>query len=279
VIVIKHWRIHNYIQKDRYKPSMQNAEKAKLVVENGVYCVAGTLPPPESAPEVPPPENPVSKMDTQGCIQSVSKMDTQVRLESGKSQESQDEKKEFFSSREENQNIPGGEEKPPPQGIPAGVPEAAGGAGPPTPKAASPPEPGYNRYQASRPGLTDFAAWYKAAQETWNELNAGPPSRFTAMNIPDPVKIIAVFEAYPDIPALAASVRNYVEVIKNKAKYDARGCEYQSLEGFLRGGVPKYVDEAAPLERFLIRRDQARDEENARLERIRQIAGEEGAGG
>lgn len=28
VVVIKHWRIHNYIQKDRYKPTIYQAEKA-----------------------------------------------------------------------------------------------------------------------------------------------------------------------------------------------------------------------------------------------------------
>ena len=57
VIVIKHWRIHNYIQKDRYKESKYIEEKATLMVdEKGAYTE---------------------------CIQSVSKMDTQVRLELG----------------------------------------------------------------------------------------------------------------------------------------------------------------------------------------------------
>lgn len=31
VIVIKHWKIHNYIQKDRYKPTIYQAEKSLLV--------------------------------------------------------------------------------------------------------------------------------------------------------------------------------------------------------------------------------------------------------
>lgn len=62
VVVIRHWRIHNYIQSDRFKPTQFTAEKAQLSEENGV----------------------VSKLDTQ-CIQSVSKVDTQVRLELGKS--------------------------------------------------------------------------------------------------------------------------------------------------------------------------------------------------
>lgn len=38
VMVIKHWRLHNYIQKDRYKPTVYQDEKALLTVkENGVY--------------------------------------------------------------------------------------------------------------------------------------------------------------------------------------------------------------------------------------------------
>ena len=42
VMVIKHWRLHNYIQKDRYKPTVYQDELAMLTVkENGEYteCV------------------------------------------------------------------------------------------------------------------------------------------------------------------------------------------------------------------------------------------------
>lgn len=54
VVVIKHWRIHNYIQKDRYKPTKYQEEKAQITVkDNGAYTE---------------------------CIQNVSNMDTQVRL-------------------------------------------------------------------------------------------------------------------------------------------------------------------------------------------------------
>lgn len=57
VVVIKHWKIHNYIQKDRYKETMYTEEKSLLYEkENNEYCMY--------------PE----------CIQNVSKMDTQVRL-------------------------------------------------------------------------------------------------------------------------------------------------------------------------------------------------------
>ena len=65
VVVIKHWKIHNYIQKDRYKPTVYQEEKAMLEEkENGAYTFGvqdGYM------------------LDTE-CIQDVSKLDTQVRL-------------------------------------------------------------------------------------------------------------------------------------------------------------------------------------------------------
>jgi hypothetical protein len=57
VCVIKHWLIHNYIQKDRYKPTVYGDLKEKLNIK----------------------DNKVYSLDTQ-CIQDVSNVDTQVRL-------------------------------------------------------------------------------------------------------------------------------------------------------------------------------------------------------
>ena len=38
IVVIAHWKIHNYIQKDRYKPTVYAEEKAQLTMTpNGVY--------------------------------------------------------------------------------------------------------------------------------------------------------------------------------------------------------------------------------------------------
>ena len=57
IVVIKHWKIHNYIQKDRYKETVYQEEKALLSVKsNNAYT-----------------------LDTE-CIQDVSNMETQVRL-------------------------------------------------------------------------------------------------------------------------------------------------------------------------------------------------------
>ena len=40
VVVIKHWRIHNYIQKDRYKPTVYADEKAQLrLKDNKAYSL------------------------------------------------------------------------------------------------------------------------------------------------------------------------------------------------------------------------------------------------
>ena len=65
VIVIKHWRIHNYIQKDRYKESKYLEEKASLMIdEKGAYTEC---------------DRNVYSLDTE-CIQPVYKMDTQDRL-------------------------------------------------------------------------------------------------------------------------------------------------------------------------------------------------------
>ena len=58
ICVIKDWKIHNYIQSDRYQETLYKDEKKRLnVEENGMYTK---------------------------CIQNVSKMDTQVRARLGK---------------------------------------------------------------------------------------------------------------------------------------------------------------------------------------------------
>lgn len=62
VIVIKHWRVHNYIQNDRHKDTLYQNEISQLSLDkSGEYEVN------------------VSNVDTK-CIQDVSKMETQVRL-------------------------------------------------------------------------------------------------------------------------------------------------------------------------------------------------------
>ena len=57
VCVIKHWRIHNLIQKDRYKPTVYDDEKSKLSLKN----------------------NNVYTMDT-GCIHNDNSLESQVSI-------------------------------------------------------------------------------------------------------------------------------------------------------------------------------------------------------
>lgn len=64
VVVIKHWKIHNYIQKDRYKPTVYQEEKSLLIEKkNKVYT---------------------------DCIQDVPTLETQYRV--SKESESESEK-------------------------------------------------------------------------------------------------------------------------------------------------------------------------------------------
>ena len=61
VIVIKHWKIHNYIQSDRYKPSLQPERRLIDIKANKEYMLKS---------------DDVSILDTE-CIQSVSILDTE----------------------------------------------------------------------------------------------------------------------------------------------------------------------------------------------------------
>ena len=65
VIVIKHWRLHNYIQRDRYKPSLCDEKNLLTTNKNKVYERMDT--------ECIQIDN---KMDTE-CIQIDNKMDTE----------------------------------------------------------------------------------------------------------------------------------------------------------------------------------------------------------
>lgn len=82
VVVIKHWRIHNYIQKDRFTPTKYQTEKAMLSLDE-------------------------NKSYTQ-CIQNVSNMDTQVRIGKdsiGKVNKEKSKKENLFSLFVDDYNI------------------------------------------------------------------------------------------------------------------------------------------------------------------------------
>ncbi len=80
IVVIRDWKIHNYIQKDRYSETFYQHEKAQLeTLGNKQY----------------------QRMDTE-CIQNVSSLDTQVRL--GKDRLGKD--RDIQSSSDELDDIP-----------------------------------------------------------------------------------------------------------------------------------------------------------------------------
>ena len=82
IIVIKHWRLHNTIQRDRYHATKYQEEMTRLFVkENGAYT-DHKIDEIKSLPEIelaPTPE-PVNRTDTE-CIQPANKMETEIRLD------------------------------------------------------------------------------------------------------------------------------------------------------------------------------------------------------
>jgi len=68
VCVIRHWGINNYIQSDRYHPTIHAEEKAQLVKTRNTYDFPAST-----------GDNFVSRLDTT-CTQPVSILDTEVRL-------------------------------------------------------------------------------------------------------------------------------------------------------------------------------------------------------
>lgn len=102
VVVVRQWHVHNYIQKDRYKPTVHTAEKRQLVTDDGrcgekdAYVLKG------ECPALSEPETPVltghpgdvSEMDTER-IQNVSpgkvRDRDRVRLEIERENEEEEE--------------------------------------------------------------------------------------------------------------------------------------------------------------------------------------------
>ena len=77
IVVIRHWKIHNYIQKDRYKETVYLDEKAQISTDRTGAYVSEPCP---------------------TCIQPVSKVDTQVSI--GKESIDKDSKGENKTRRE-----------------------------------------------------------------------------------------------------------------------------------------------------------------------------------
>ena len=66
IVVIKHWKIHNYIRNDRYKPTVYAEEKALITTKkNGAYTEVSTI-------GIPSDNQTVYQMDTQDRLGKVS---------------------------------------------------------------------------------------------------------------------------------------------------------------------------------------------------------------
>lgn len=107
VVVIKHWRIHNYIQSDRYKPTAYQDELKQLgLKDNKAYtlmdttCIQnGSIDKQENSKNKP--ETPPNGMDTK-CIQNVSNLDTQTRLDKTREDKNRLDKDSIDKTREDS---------------------------------------------------------------------------------------------------------------------------------------------------------------------------------
>lgn len=84
VIVIKHWRLNNYVKGDRYTPTLYQEEKSTLYVKgNGVYTDHPLPPPVEAKPNQLPPASPAEmpgQIPEASWNQNGTILDTQVRV-------------------------------------------------------------------------------------------------------------------------------------------------------------------------------------------------------
>lgn len=99
VVVIKHWRIHNYLQKDRIKPTVYEDEKAMLTIKNNrAYSLSDglkVLPEPVAATDG---KGDVYSMDTE-CIQNVYGLDSQNSIDKNRVDKNRLDKREGTRSR------------------------------------------------------------------------------------------------------------------------------------------------------------------------------------
>lgn len=84
VIVIKHWRLNNYVKGDRYTPTLYQEEKSTLYMKgNGVYTDHPLPPPAEVKPNQLPPASPAEltgQTSDTSWSQNGTILETQVRV-------------------------------------------------------------------------------------------------------------------------------------------------------------------------------------------------------
>ena len=105
-----------------------------------------------------------------------------------------------------------------------------------------------NDIEAEKPFSLNEAisAWNLAAGCTGSKLMR---YRYTALNVKRPGEILTVLAAYTGAEVVEA-VKNYDKILQDD-KYEPWP-EYTGFEGFIIGGVEKYIDEARPFDRCRI---------------------------
>ena len=88
VVVIKHWKIHNYIQNDRYKATVYTEEKSRLSIKkNKAYTLDTECTQSGYSLDTQKTEEIEENVEKCTCIQNGYNLETQVRLELGKSKD------------------------------------------------------------------------------------------------------------------------------------------------------------------------------------------------
>jgi len=102
----------------------------------------------------------------------------------------------------------------------------------------------------------DGISRFERAKETWNLIGFPTATRKTLLDLRDDVRhdINATFGHYTD-DEIAAAMNTYAKLIADPA-YDVFA-QYKGLEGFMRGGVEKFVDEAKPREVYRVKTGEA----------------------
>jgi len=210
VVVIKHWKIHNYIAKDRYNQTKYKNELSMLNLdENNAYSLQC---------------NDLETVSTE-CIQPVYECETQVRLGKdsiGKVRLEKKEEPESVFFQESNQ-VQSNQESDFPFRDP-------------------PPVQNPNRVN------TDTTNRIETARTIWNATDGLPKYRFMAISIPPDNlhPILRMLGQYSD-DEVQQAIRNYADIISRSDLNPFP--KYTNFAGFLAKGIELYCDEAKPYER------------------------------
>lgn len=229
VVVIKHWRIHNYIQNDRFKETLYKEERAQIVIKDNKSYTEANNPAitHENTPKTPCIHN-VSSTDTEG-IQNGDTGKTSI----GKFREdklSKDYKEK--NNKKENSSFPSFSEFP------------------------------GNKKSPQTEGQKSISNMITEAIDHWNSFEILPACKYTIYTLPSPDKteIIKKFDVFREGEVLQA--------ITNLAKfYDKINPTYRPkiFHRFVTNSLDNWLDSAEPWRQF----ESDKPEQNFRTEEER----------